>query len=68
MPVRGEHNINVKEIDKLKKCTDIWFEVIRMWNIRGTTVSVIMGTLVSKSPNLKSYVEKIRIKPNIPSL
>lgn len=39
-----------------------------MWDVHSIISTITIGVLRSVSPNLKIYIKKIRIKPNIASL
>lgn len=62
MAVPDDHNIQAKAIGKLKKYTDLWIEVAKMWNIQVTIVPISI-----EAPNLTTDINKIGIKPSNPS-
>lgn len=64
--VPGGYNIKVKENEKLKKYTDLYIEVARVWVIQTTIVPVFIGMLGSIPQNIKTYIKQIRIKQSMP--
>lgn len=64
MAVPRDHNINVKEMEKLKKYPEFQIAVIRTWDVQA--IGVLRGGCIPL--NLKTYIMEIGIKPSISSL
>ena len=45
MSVPTEENISIKEYNKMSKYEDLEIEIEKMWYLKTTTVSLIVGTL-----------------------
>lgn len=59
MSVPSDKNIAVKEFDKLSKYKDLEIEIEKMWNLKATTVPVIVGALGMIKKGTAKFVEKI---------
>lgn len=64
--VPGDHN--VKEIGMVKKYSDLWIEVGRMWDVQATIVPVINDVLESIPTNLNLKLKKIQNKTEYPNV
>ena len=59
MSVPSERNVANKEIENLSKYKDLEIEVHKMWNMKTTTVSVIVGALGLIRKQMNDHVSKI---------
>ena len=57
--VPNDHNIRVKEQDKVEKYQDLRLEIQRLWNVKAQVVPVVIGALGSTTPNFPKHLEKI---------
>ena len=59
MSVPSERNVANKETEKLSKYKDLEIEVNKMWNMKTTTVPVIVGALGLIRKRMNDHVSKI---------
>ena len=65
MSTPTDQNIAVKEFDKLSKYRDLEIETGRMWNLKATTVSVIVGALGMIKKGCQKHLDKIPRQPQL---
>ena len=65
MGIPTDHNIAVKEFDKLSKYKDLEIEICRMWNLKATTVPVIVGALGMIKKGCQKHLGKIPGQPQL---
>ena len=63
MSVPTDRNIAVKEYEKLSKYKDLEIEVQRMWNLKTTTVPVIVGALGMVKKGTQKHLDKVPGNP-----
>ena len=59
MSVPSDNNVSAKEFEKLSKYKDLEIEVSKMWNVRTTTIPVIIGALGIIKKGTQKHLEKI---------
>ena len=59
MSIPTDQNIAVKEFDKLSKYKDLDIEIGRKWNLKATTVPVIVGALGMIKKGCQKHLDKI---------
>ena len=59
--ITGDHNIIMKEQEKIEKYQDFQIELGKLWKLKAEVVPVVVSTLGSISHNLKFYLKKIDI-------
>jgi hypothetical protein len=60
--------IIIKEAEKKLKCKSFGIEIQRMWNLKCTTIPLIIGATGIVTKNLRKYLEAIPGKHSIDSL
>ena len=65
MSIPTDQNIAVKEFDKLSKYKDLEIEIGRMWNLKATTVPVIVGALGMIKKGCQKHLDKIPGQPQL---
>ena len=68
MTVPLDTNTSVKTTEELTKYKDSEIEVERMWGLKTTTVSVVMGALGTIKKDIENYSNKIPGNINIHEL
>jgi len=59
MSVPMEKNISIKTTEKLSKYKDLEIEIERMWNLKTSTVLVIIGALGLIKKGIENFLGKI---------
>ena len=59
MSVPSDNNISIKTTEKLSKYKDLEIEIEKMWNMKTTTVPVIIGALGMIKTGIETYIEKL---------
>ena len=59
MAVPCDSNISTKEYDKLQRYKDLEIEITRMWHLKATTITIIMGALGMIRKRTGKNIEKI---------
>ena len=59
MTVPSERNVSMKEVEKLSKYKDLEIEVTKMWEMKTTTVPVVVGALGLIKKGLEKQISKI---------
>jgi len=57
--ISGDRNVIKKEAEKILKYKDLTIEIQRMWNVRTTTIPVIIGATGAVSKSFRKYVSNI---------
>ena len=65
MSVPSERNVASKETEKLSEYKDLEIEVTRMWQMKTTVISVIIGALGLDTKRMNELVSKILGKISI---
>ena len=59
--VRGDQNIKVKQLQKIIKYHDVILQVQKLWNVKTTVISVVVGALGTVTEKLENYLKTIGI-------
>ena len=59
MSIPTEKNTSVKVTEKLSKYKDLEIEIERMWEMKATTIPVVIGALGLIKGGLEKYTEQI---------
>ena len=59
MSIPSERNVSIKEVEKLSKYQDLEIEVTRMWEMKTSTVPIVVGALGLIKRCLEKYVSQI---------
>ena len=65
MSIPTDQNVAVKEFDKLSKFKDLEIEIGRMWNLKATTIPVIVGALGMIKKGCQKRLDKIPGQPQL---
>ena len=59
MTVPSDRNISIKAVEKLSKYKDLEMEIAKMWEMKTTTIPVVLGALGVIKKDLEKYTSKI---------
>ena len=59
MSIPSERNVSIKEIEKLPKYKELEVEVTKMWQMKTSTVPIVVGALGLIKSSLEKYVSQI---------
>ena len=59
MSIPSERNVSIKEVEKLSQYKDLEIEVTKMWQMKTTTVPIVVGALVLIKRGLEKYSSQI---------
>ena len=65
MTVPSERNVTIKEVEKLSKYKDLDIEVSRMWEMKTTTIPVVIGALGLIKKGLEKRLKQIPGSPKM---
>ena len=65
MTVPSERNVTIKEVEKLSKYKDLEIEVSRMWEMKTTTIPVVIGALGLIKKGLEKRLKQIPGSPKM---
>jgi hypothetical protein len=57
--ISGDRNVIKKETEKILKYKDLTIEIQRMWSVKTSLISVIVGATGTISKSLRKYVSTI---------
>lgn len=63
--IPDDHNIMIKEAEKISKYKDLEIEIKRMWNTKASIVPVVIGTLGVVKAGLQKQLDVIPGKPTV---
>ena len=61
----GDHNIGMKQFEKIDKYSQLQVEISRLWNKRTMTIPIVIGALGSIPHKLRHYLSKLEIECNV---
>ena len=59
MSIPSERNVSIKEVEKLSKYKDLEIEVTKMWQMKTSAVSIVVGALGLVKKGFKTYINQI---------
>ena len=59
MSIPSERNVSIKEAEKLSKYKDLEIEVTKMWEMKTSTVPIVIGALGLVKEGLEKYASQI---------
>ena len=59
MSIPSDRNVSIKEVEKLSKYKDLEIEVSKMWQMKTSTVQIVIGALGLVTKGLKTYTNQI---------
>ena len=59
MSIPSERNVSIKEVEKLSKYKELEIEVTKMWQMKTTTVPIVVGALRLIKRGLEKYISQI---------
>ena len=59
MSIPSERNVSIKEVEKLSKYKDLELEVTKMWEMKTSTVPIVVGALGLVKKGLEKYASQI---------
>ena len=59
MSILSERNVSIKEVEKLSKYKDLEIEVTKMWQMKTSTVPIVVGALGLVKKGFKTYINQI---------
>jgi hypothetical protein len=68
MTVPSERNVTIKELEKLSKYKDLEIEISRMWEMKTTTIPIVVGALGLIKKGLDKRIKQIPGNPTIPEI
>ena len=57
----GDQNIRVEKLEKITKYQDLRLQVLKLWNVKSTVISVVVGALGTVSENIGNHLKTIGI-------
>ena len=59
MSIPSDRNVSIKEVEKLSKYKDLEIEVTKMWEMKTSTVPIVMGALELVKKGYETYINQI---------
>ena len=68
MTIPSDRNVSIKEVEKCSKYKDLEIEISKMWNMKISTIPVVIGALGAIKKGMRSNIEKIPGKISLEEL
>ena len=59
MSIPFDRNLSIKKVEKLSKYKDLEIEVTKMWEMKTSTVPIVMGALGLVKKGFETYIDQI---------